>query len=190
MGEGNEVRRFLPWFAVKVRARSEKLIASILEYKGYTTFVPSYRTQKVWTDRVVDAELPLFPGYLFCQVDPHSYWLPILQTPGAKSFVSFGGVLAEVDRLEIEALQVAMRSGRQLQPWPYLRAGQRVVVEHGAFSGLEGLLLRTRGEDRLILSVTLLQRSVAVEIERCWVRPILPPRPLHSGAAISLQSGA
>jgi transcription antitermination factor NusG len=167
----------LPWFAVKVRARSEKLIASILEQKGYTTFVPLYQTRKVWSDRVIPAELPLFPGYLFCQIDPNSYWIPVLQTPGAKSFVSFGGVLAEVDRREIDSLRIAMKSGRPLQPWPYLRAGQRVVVERGAFEGMEGILLRTKGQDRLILSVTLLQRSVAVEIERCWVRPAPPARP-------------
>jgi transcription antitermination factor NusG len=167
----------LPWFAIKVRARSEKLIAGFLENKGYNTFVPAYRARKVWSDRVVNTELPLFPGYLFCQVDPNSYWLPILQTPGAKSFVSFGGVLAEVDRGEIDALKIAMRSGQPLQPWPYLRTGQRVVVERGAFEGLEGILLRTKGEDRLVLSVTLLQRSVAVEIERCWVRPCLALRP-------------
>jgi transcription antitermination factor NusG len=173
----NALEGVLPWFAIKVRARSEKLIAGILENKGYNTFVPAYRTRKVWSDRVVNTEMPLFPGYLFCQVDPNSYWMPILQTPGAKSFVSFGGVLAEVDRGEIDALKIAMRSGQPLQPWPYLRTGQRVVVERGAFEGLEGILLRTKSEDRLILSVTLLQRSVAVEIERCWVRPCLEVRP-------------
>lgn len=177
----------LPWFAVKVRARSEKLIAGFLENKGYNTFVPSYKTRKAWSDRVVNVELPLFPGYLFCQVEPNSYWVPILQTPGAKSFVSFGGVLAEVDRNEIEALKLAMRSGQPMQPWPYLRAGQRVVVERGAFEGLEGILLRTKNKDRLILSVTLLQRSVAVEIERWWVRPCLETRPPQSCPQLRLR---
>lgn len=187
MFEENALEGVLPWFAIKVRTRSEQLIAGILENKGYNTFVPVYRTRKVWSDRVVNAELPLFPGYLFCQMDPTSYWMPILQTPGAKSIVSFGGVLAEVNRREIDALKAAMRLGKPLQPWPYLRTGQRVVVERGAFEGLEGILLRTKNEDRLILSITMLQRSVAVEIERCWVRPCPEVRPLQSCHPLRLQ---
>jgi len=161
-----------PWYAVRVRARREKVVATAMQNKGFQTFLPQRRGQRIWSDRIVKTELPLFPGYVFSQLDLRGCWLPMIQTPGVLGLVSFGGVPAEVDRREIEALRLAARNGAVLEPWPFLRVGQRVLVERGALEGLEGILLQLKKQDRLVLSVSLLQRSVAVEIERCWVRPI------------------
>ena len=180
----------LPWFALQVRSRYEKTVASFLDAKGYEWFLPTYRSRKRWSDRIKESDLPLFPGYLFCRFDPEVR-LPILKTPGLISIVGSAKIPIPVDTAEITALRTLVGSGLQRQPWPYLQAGERVRIEHGALSGLEGIFLHEKGADRLVLSVTLLQRSIAAEIERSWVVPIrtrpilrpenLPLRPLvHS----------
>jgi len=160
-----------PWFALQVRTRYERNVASYLEGKGFEWFLPTYQSRRKWSDRMKDVTLSLFPGYLFCRFDPQ-HRLPILKTPGMISIVGTAKVPTAVDEAEIEALRHLVESGLPRQPWPYLQAGQRVRIEYGSLCGLEGILLRHKGQDRLVLSVTLLQRSTAVEIDGSWVTPI------------------
>lgn len=159
-----------PWYALRVKPKFEKAVAQSLAAKGFDSYLPLYKERRRWSDRVKVVELPLFPGYVFCNLDVRRR-LPALQTPGVLHFVCFDGEPAPVERSEIEALQCAAGSGAALAPWPYLREGQRVVVARGPMKGLSGILLKVRNEFRLIISVTLLQRSVAVEIDRETVRP-------------------
>jgi len=161
----------LPWFALQVRTRYEKNVASFLDGKGYEWFLPTYRSRKRWSDRIKESDQPLFPGYLFCRFDPQVR-LPILKTPGLISIVGSAKVPIPVDPEEILALRTLVSSGLRRQPWPYLVAGQRVRIEYGALAGLEGIFLHEKGADRLVLSVTLLQRSIAAEIDRSWVLPL------------------
>ena len=161
----------VPWFALQVRSRHEKTVAAYLDGKGYEWFLPTYQLRKRWSDRVKDVELALFPGYLFCRFDPQDR-LPILKTPGMISIVGTAKTPTAVDEVEIEALRTLVQSGLPRQPWPYLQVGQRVRIEHGSLTGIEGILLRHKGQDRMVLSVTLLQRSTAVEIDGTWVSPI------------------
>jgi len=161
----------LPWFALQVRARYEKSVATFLDGKGYEWFLPTYRSRKRWSDRIKESDLPLFPGYLFCRFDPQVR-LPILKTPGLICIVGTAKIPIPVDLAEIQALRTLVNSGLRRQPWPYLEAGQRVRIEYGALAGLEGIFLHEKGADRLVLSVTLLQRSIAAEIDRSWVVPI------------------
>jgi transcription antitermination factor NusG len=161
----------LPWFALQVRSRYEKNVAAFLDGKGYEWLLPTYRSRRRWSDRMKDVELPLFPGYLFCRFDPQDR-LPILKTPGMISIVGTAKIPTAVSEAEIEALRTLVRSGLPRQPWPFLQVGQRVRIEHGSLFGLEGILLRHKGQDRLVLSISLLQRSTAVEIEGSWVSPI------------------
>lgn len=116
-------------------------------------------------------ELPLFRGYLFCQFDV-SDRLPILTTPGVIGIVGAGKIPVPVDLDEIEAIRAILRSGLVTQPWPLLRVGSKVYIEGGPLAGLEGIITNSDKVYRLIVSVTLLQRSVAVEINRKWARPI------------------
>ena len=159
------------WFALRVKPRFEKTVASSARNKGYEEFLPLYQCRKRWSDRFQSVELPLFPGYVFCQLNPESR-LPLLTIPGALHFIGIGRVPVPIENEEIAALQVAMRSGLWAEPWPFLNVGQRVRLEEGPLAGLEGLLIEVRKKQRLIVSVTLLKRSVAVEIERDWVRPL------------------
>ena len=161
----------LPWYAVRVRSRYERVIASTLCDKGYEVFLPLYRCRRRWSDRIKELESPLFPGYLFCRFDIQTR-LPVLVTPGILQIVGFGETPYPVDEMEIAAIQATVLSELQVQPWPFLHVGQRVRIEFGSLSGQEGILLALKGKYRLVVSVTLLQRSVAVEIERDWAIPI------------------
>jgi transcription antitermination factor NusG len=159
------------WFAIRVKSRYESLVANIARNKGYEEFVPVYQTRRRWSDRMKAAELPLFPGYVFCRLDPVRR-LPLLTIPGVLHFVGIGKTPVAIDALEIAAIQSAVRSGLLTEPWPYLEIGQLVRLEEGPLAGLEGILTGTAKERRLVVSVTLLKRSVAVTIERHWATPV------------------
>ena len=158
----------LSWFALNTKARYEDLVAKQVRGKGYEVFLPVYNSRRRWSDRVKELEVPLFPGYLFCRFDPLNR-LPILTTPGVIQIVGFGKTPVPVDENEILALQTAVRTSTGREPWPFLQVGNKVRVECGPLTGLEGILLNIKGGRRLVLSVTLLQRSVALEIDASWV---------------------
>jgi transcription antitermination factor NusG len=160
----------LPWFAVHVRTRHETAIASFLEAKGYEQFVPLYKFKKRWSDRVKVLEAPLFPGYLFCRFDPQ-FRLPILKTPGVIQIIGYNRIPTPIDETEISAIQTVIESGMPTQPWPYLEVGQRVRIGSGSLRGLDGLVVKMKENHRLVVSVTLLRRSVAVEIDSSLVEP-------------------
>lgn len=171
-----------PWFALQIRSRYEKIAATLLHGKGYELFLPVYKSRRRWSDRIKELELPLFPGYLFCRFNPLDR-LPILVTPGVIQVVGIGKSPVPVNDAEIAAIQTAVQSGLPRQPWPFLQVGQRVKIKSGPLQGLEGILLDFKGRHRLLLSVTLLQRSVAVEVDGAWVDPLpvsLPATPLRA----------
>ncbi|PYV37355.1 MAG: NusG-like protein [Acidobacteria bacterium] len=159
-----------PWFALQVKGRQEKNVADLLDYKGYERFLPLYKCRRPWSDRIKELELPLFPGYLFCRLDLNVR-LPILKTPGVLHIVGIGKRPIPVEEGEIAAIQSIMNSRLPALPWPFTQVGQIVRIDHGPLSGLDGIVVKFKSQHRLIVSVTLLQRSVAVEIEEAWVSP-------------------
>ena len=162
-----------PWFALQVRGRRELAVAEYLRDQGYEWLLPLYRCKKRWSDRIKEVESPLFPGYLFCRFDP--LWrLPILKIPGVIRIVGNNRQPVPVDQQEIASIRTLMASGARNQPWPFLEVGDKVRIESGPLSGLEGLLVEFRGSHRLVLSVTLLQRSVAVELHSAVAKPLRP----------------
>ena len=163
-----------PWFAVQVWARHEARVAHHLRGKGYRWFLPLHKCRKRWSDRVKIVDAPLFPGYLFCRFNPESR-LRILTTPGVIQIVGINGSPAPIDETEIEALQTVVVSGLPSEPWPFLAVGHRVRIESGPLCDLEGTVVKHKGHHRLVLSVTLLQRSVAVEIDSASVSPLHCP---------------
>src|SRR5262245_17748048 len=165
----------LPWFALQVKSTHEKRVASMLDYQGYARFLPLYRRRRRWSDRIKEVELPLFPGYLFCRFTPETR-VPILKTPSVLRIVGIGNVPVPIDYNEIGALQQAMKSGLLMTPHPYLWTGQLVRINGGALAGAEGRIVDIRRRNRLILSISLLQRSVSVEIDDAWVTPISTSR--------------
>jgi len=161
----------LPCFALQVRPRHEKAAAWALHNKGFDEFLPLYRSRRRWSDRVKELDMPLFPGYVFCRFDPEDR-LPILTTPGVISLVGIGKTPTPVEEAELAALRMVVQSGLNAEPWPFLKVGQPVRIDLGPLAGLEGILTELKNRQRLIVSVGLLQRSVAVEIDGAWVSPI------------------
>ena len=161
------------WFAVRVKSQRERSVAEAIGSKGFEEFLPLYEARRRWSDRVKSLELPLFPGYVFCRLDPIQR-LPILTVPGVLHFVGIGKTPAPVDESEIAAIQTAVRSGLRVEPWEFLEVGQRVRMEEGPLAGLEGILTEVRKQYRVVVSLTLLKRSVSVEIDRHWLSPLNP----------------
>ena len=152
------------WYAVQVRPKSECFVADLLGEKGYERFVPLYRHRRRWSDRVKESDQPLIPNYVFCFVTSAAMG-PVLTTPGAVRIVGAGRTPLPVDPQEIEALRRIDAMRLNAQPWPFLREGQVVEVTHGALSGLRGMLLSVKTARRLVVSVSLLGRSVSVELD-------------------------
>lgn len=166
-----EPQLVLPWYGLRVRALGEPKLKKILSHKGYEVFLPTYVNVRRYTDRVKKVNEALFPGYLFCRLDP-KHRLPILTTPGIESIVGVAGVPQPIAEGEIDAIRQVVDSGTPATPWPYIQTGDRVRIEFGSLRGIEGILTGVRGGERLVLSIHLLQRSIAIEIDRTWVRPI------------------
>ena len=152
------------WFAITVKPRFDKSVARTLESKGFETFVPLYKKHHHYAARSKESELPLFPGYVFCRFNVLSR-LPILTTPGVTQILGTGNRPIPLSETEITALKTAIDARVLLQPFPFLQVGQRVRIEEGALAGVVGIVLRLKHPMRLVLSVTLLQRSVLLEID-------------------------
>jgi transcription antitermination factor NusG len=159
-----------PWFALQVRSRYEQTICCLLRAKGFQPMLPLYRSRRRWSDRIKEIQTPLFPGYLFCQFDPHNR-LPILSTPGVIQMVGIGKQPEPIDSAEIAAIQSLAQCDLGRQPWPFLEIGQKVQIMSGPLCGLEGILIDFKGVRRVVLSVSLLRRSVAVELDSVDVNP-------------------
>lgn len=159
------------WYALYVRSRHERAVENSLRNKGYTVFSPWYRTKRKRVDRIAKLEVALFPGYVFCQFDSNKR-LPILITPGVVGVVGRGNRPEPVDDTEIASIRTVALAGLSVQPWPFLRSGQRIRMQSGPLTGVEGIFLRDQDEEHLIVSVTLLRRAVSVVIEKDSVSPV------------------
>jgi transcription antitermination factor NusG len=159
------------WFALRVKSRTEKVVATIARHKGFEEFLPLYQCRRRWSDRFKSVEVPLFPGYVFCKLNPE-YRLPLLTIPGVMGFVGIGKIPVAIEETEIAAIQAALGAGLIAEPYPFLEVGQRVRLAEGPLAGTEGFLVEVRKQQRIAVSVSLLKRSVAVEIDRHWVRPL------------------
>ena|SRR5262245_44700514 len=152
------------WYALYVRNRFEKVVATDLRGKGCEEFLPLYRPSRR-SSRTKAIDLPLFPGYVFCRFNPLES-MSILTIPGVKAIVGFRRNFMPVDEGKLNAIRTILKSGNYCEPWPFLQIGERVRVERGPLSGIEGILLTVKNTYHLVISINLLQQSVAVEIDR------------------------
>lgn len=178
-----------PWFAILVRTGREKTATLLLENAGYECFLPLSRGTRRWSDRTKLIEVPLFPGYLFCRMNPHNR-LTVLMTPGVIQIVGVGKTPIPVEEEEIDAIQRVQTSGLSAMPWPYMQVGNVAQILEGPLRGLTGIVVKIKSGVKLVLSVSLLQRSVAVEMERSWVGEVRAGKPAemdtlqHPNAAV------
>ncbi len=161
------------WYAVRVRPRYERLVSNSIELKGIKTLVPTYSVRRRWADRSKLLDIPLFDGYVFCHVDPNNR-LPVLVTPGVIHFVGIGKTPVPIDASEMKAIQTVVDAGSNATPWPFLATGDRVRIQQGPLRDVEGILVRRERDHRVVISVSLLQRSIAVSMEQSWIVPIRP----------------
>ena len=159
------------WYAIQVASKKEQLVASVLAEKGYECFLPLYPKRSVWSDRIKVTSVPLFDGYVFSRFDVR-FRLPILITPNVRAVVGNGKIPVAIPERDLDAIRVALRNGLPIEPYDCLHEGEAVRVTKGPLTGTEGSFIHYRGSCRLVLSVSLMQRSVAVEIDRLYVEPV------------------
>jgi transcription antitermination factor NusG len=152
------------WYAIYTCPRHEKFVAEQIEQRSFPCFLPMYRSVRRWKDRRKELELALFPGYVFVRMALASKLL-VLQLPGVVRLVSFNGQPAALPIAEMEALQARWSSELKVEPHPNLCTGRRVRVHSGPMQGLEGIIVRRKDRCRVIFSIDLIMRSVAVEVD-------------------------
>ena len=158
------------WCALYVRHQHEKAVAQILTSKGLETLLPLYRAKHQWKDRVKQLSLPLFPCYLFLRYG-FEHRLDVLTTPGVHGFVGIAGRAAPIPQAEMDAVRQVIKKGVSVEPYAYLRCGDWVRVKSGPLEGIEGFIVRKKNQTRLVISVELLQKSAAVEVDISMVEP-------------------
>lgn len=152
------------WYALYTCARHEKRVAEQIERRSFSCFLPVYRSIRRWKDRRKELELALFPGYVFVHMALERK-LRVLEVPGVVHLVSFNGKPAPVPAEQIETLRSRLSNAGRIEPHPYLNKGRRVRVRNGAMEGLEGIVVRRKDSCRIVFSIDLIQRSVAVEVD-------------------------
>ena len=156
------------WFALQVRTRMEPQVSTILRAKGYEEFLPTYTVKSR-----PFAPQALFPGYLFCRITPQACGL-LVTTPGVIRVVQFGGKPAPIDPDEIYSIQLLVNSGAPLCAWDGLEVGNKVRIEQGPLRGAMGILTSFRSKQRLIITITLMMRTVSAEVDHDWVSVVSP----------------
>jgi len=159
------------WIAAQVRSNSELSVSSALRGKGYETFVPTYARVRDWSDRKKVTEAALIAGYVFVQVPLEKAHGPVVTTPGVIKIVEFGGKVAQLDEGEIERVRRVAHSSLRPEPWSYIKQNSQVKIARGALAGIRGTVLKVQENMILIVSIEMLQRSIAVHIDRSWVEP-------------------
>jgi transcription antitermination factor NusG len=174
----NGVEDFVPetifhahWYAAYTRANHERRVAQELAERSVEHFLPQYQSRRKWKDREVELSLPLFPGYVFVRIALENK-LRVLQVPGVACLVSFAGKPAVVPAEEFGRIQELLNQKVSATPHPYLNVGRKARVLDGPFAGLEGIVVRWNKRNRLVISLDLIARSIAVELGEANLEPV------------------
>jgi transcription antitermination factor NusG len=158
------------WYAAYTCANHEKRVAAEVEARDVEHFLPVYASVRRWKDRRVSLELPLFPGYVFVRLALRDQ-VRVLQIPSVVRLVGFNGQPAALPDEEMEILRSGLSQRLRAEPHPFLTVGRRVRITGGPFAGLEGILQRKKNSLRVVVSLSLIQRSVAVDVDVADVAP-------------------
>lgn len=174
------------WWALYTRHQHERVIADMLSAKGFEIFLPVYDSIRRWKDRQKVLSLPLFPCYVFVK-GAFNRRLQVVTTPGVHMILSHGEHAAVIPESEIEAIRQTVDGHFRVEPHPFLRCGERVRVTRGSLQGVEGILVRKKNQFRLVLTVEMLAKSVAIEIDATSVEPVTPSGlPLRIGESAAI----
>jgi transcription antitermination factor NusG len=179
------------WFALTVQPNHERTAERSLSVRGWEAYLPTCRVERRWSDRVKRMDAVVFPGYLFCRFEK-SELARVLSAPGVRSVVGAGKNPLPVEESELSAVRKLAASGRPLLPWPYVRIGQNVTIDHGPLSYVRGVVVRVKDSCRVVVSVEALGCSVAVEVDADTLSPENPVgcQPPLNNSAVSLSKPA
>jgi transcription termination/antitermination protein NusG len=152
------------WFVAQTCAHHERRVSRQLGQRAIENFLPLYERMSQWKDRRVRLEVPLFAGYVFVHLGICER-MRVLEVPGVARLVGFGGLPAVLPDDEINSIRNSLKFPLRAKPCPYLAIGQRVCIHRGPLQGVQGILVRRKNQLRLVLSVALIQRSMAVEVD-------------------------
>lgn len=158
------------WYAVFTSANHEKRVAEQLAHRSVEHFLPLYQSARRWKDRRIQLQLPLFHGYVFVRLALRDR-LQVLQVPGVARLVGFSGTPTPLPQEEIDALRATFASGFRAEPHPYLTMGRQVRVKAGPLAGISGILVKRKNRARFVISVELIQRAMALEIDEVDLEP-------------------
>lgn len=167
----NERMTQVNWYALYTKSRHEKLVDELLKRKGIETFLPLRKIRRKWSDRIRQIEEPIFKGYLFTRT-AYLNRFDVLNTKGVVRFIGFGMFPSVVPDASVLALKRFMEEEIEIDPFPYLKEGDRVSVRSGTFRGVEGFLVHKKGKYRLVISLDLIQQSASIEIDAACVEKI------------------
>lgn len=159
------------WYAAYTCANHEKRVAAELGARDVEHFLPLYSSVRRWKDRRVNLELPLFAGYIFVRLALRDR-MRVVQIPSVVRLVGFGGLPTALPDTEMEIMRSGLSHGLHAEPHPFLTVGRRVRITAGPFAGLEGVLKRKKSSLRVVVTLELIQRSVAVDVEAADVQPL------------------
>ena len=161
------------WYAIHTRARHEKAVTAQLQRIGITTFLPLIRQTHRWSDRQKTIQCVLFDCYTFVCLQAYSQkHFHIVKTPGVIGFVGVRGVGLPLPEKEIEDIRTLLANSIPCSPYPFLGTGRRVRIRGGCMDGLEGILVAKNSDQSLVVSIDMIQRSVAVRIDGYDVEPV------------------
>jgi transcriptional antiterminator NusG len=149
------------WFAVWTRSRHERSTAASLSSLGIQHYLPLKTEVRQWSDRKQAVASPLFPGYLFVFMNPaKDGTLNILKTPGVVSMVGNHHGPLPIPAEEIENIQTVLMASTECEVRPGLTEGDRV----GVLSGVEGTLVRAKSVTQLLISISMIRQSIAINV--------------------------
>jgi transcription antitermination factor NusG len=165
------------WYAIQTRSRFEKAVRTELTSRGIENYLAEFTEVHQWKDRKKAVAMPLFPGYVFARFRAAERARgEVLRTNGVVRILGTGCVMEPIPSTEIESIRLLLLSGNQCYPYPFVREGSWIRVRRGPFTGVEGRLIQVKNQTRLVLSIDLLSRSVATEVDARDVEPARDPR--------------
>lgn len=164
----------LKWYVVHVRSRHEFSVSERLVKSGMDAFLPAVERLRRWKDRKKLITFPLFPGYLFVRIRKNNdEKLAVLKTPGVVRFIGqTPGEPEPVPDEQIQSLKRLVECKEALDPYPYLKEGNKVKIKSGPLAGVEGILVERKGMHLLVLSVDILRQGVSIQVEASSVEAL------------------
>lgn len=162
------------WYGLYVRSRHEFRAYELLTRASIEAFLPAVEKLRRWKDRKKLVTFPLFPGYLFVHIPKQKdAMLAVLKTHGVVRFLGKKpGQPDQVPDIQIISLKTLVENKAVLEPYPYLKEGQRVAIKWGPLAGVEGILKEKRGQHILVLSIDILQQGASVKVDASDVEPV------------------